>query len=276
MKVFNNIYRIVNSALFGFKYLKNPLVIFEIPFKKEIQIELKNGEKIKIKRHNFVHIIEIFQKGWSYEGNTFNKNYKIQVSDFLILLENFDKMYGSFELKDKNILDIGAYCGDTALYFIFDKKAKKVFLYEPIQQNFNFIKNNTIINKCEKKMISYNVGVSNNNEIVIINSDCPIGSTAFGLPGNKYSAKIKVESWDTILERHKKDNIYLAKVDCEGGEKYLVDANKELIKKIPNWVMETHSSEIEKNMIQLFESLGYKKELRDKVNNEVKVWSFYL
>jgi len=98
------------------------------------------------------------------------------------------------------------------------------------------------------------------------------------MPGNKYSIKIPVESWDTILERHKKDNIYLAKVDCEGGERYLIEANKELIKTISNWVIETHSAEIEKNIIGLFESLGYKKELKEEVNKKerVNMWYFYL
>jgi FkbM family methyltransferase len=183
----------------------------------------------------------------------------------LVLKENFDDSYNIPELENKNILDIGGLNGESSIYFINEKKAKKVFVYEPIEKNYEYLLEN-LKNNSIKNVFPYNIGVSNKNGNEIINSEYPPGSWGFGLPGNKYSINIKVESWDTILEKHKKDNIYLAKVDCEGGERYLVEANKELIKTIPNWVIETHSLEIEKNIIELFEKLGYKK-INTKVRN---------
>ena len=205
-----------------------------------------------------------------------NSAYKLKLLNPLILLEDFNKMY-YFDLNNKNVLDVGGLYGETAFYFLYDMGAKNVFVYEPIRENFDLIKINIIKNKVEKRIFPYEKGVSNYVGIQVINTIAPPGDCGFGLSGDKYSIKIPVDSWDTILERHKKDNIYLAKVDCEGGEKYLIEANKELIKTIPNWVIETHSAEIEKNIIGLFESLGYKKELRAKINkkNGVSVWGFF-
>lgn len=253
---FRKIFRILKASVNSFKYLKNPLVIFEIPFNKNIKIIHKNGDVFEIKRNFFPSYLEIFET-FKYDGYWYKNNFKLKITEPLILKENFDDSYNIPGLEGKNILDIGGLNGESSIYFINEKKTKKVFVYEPIEKNYEYLLEN-LKNNSIKNVFPYNIGVSNKNGNEIINSEYPPGSWGFGLPGNKYSIKIKVESWDTILEKHKKDNIYLAKVDCEGGERYLVEANKELIKTIPNWVIETHSLEIEKNIIELFEKLGYK------------------
>jgi len=277
--VIKKILRIIISVIFSFKYFNNPLVFVSIPFKKNIEIILKNKEKISIKRNHFPLYVELFQKGFYYEkGYYIKNNIKYKMSDQFILLEDFDKNYGIQNLQNKNVLDIGGLNGETALFFVTEKKVKTIFVYEPVKENFELVLKNIKINNFEKNILPYQKGVSNKNGFEIIQSDGKPGTGGFGMPGNKYSIKIPVESWDTILERHNKDNIYLAKVDCEGGERYLVEANKELIKTISNWVIETHSAEIEKNIIGLFESLGYKKELKEEVNKKerVNMWYFYL
>lgn len=270
----NKAYKIINSAFFSHKYIRNPFVIFEIPLKKEIELVLKNNEKIKIKRRQFPLYISIFQNNWRYENGIFNnEKYKLKVIEPRILLEDFKAIYGN-NLKDKNIIDIGGYCGETAIYFSKEEKAKKVFVYEPVKENFEIINENIRLNDC-KNIITYNMGVSNKNGYLLIKSENPPGSPSFGSPGEKYSIKIPVESWNTILEKHVKDKIFMIKVDCEGGEKYLLETNKELIKTIPNWVIETHSSNIETDVIKLFESLGYKSKIKERSNKELSIWSFY-
>ncbi len=209
----------------------------------------------------------------------YNGKYKVKLILHGILLEDFKKVYGNLygeNISNKNVLDIGGYCGETALYFKFDENAKNVYVYEPVKEHFSKIQDNIKINALEGKVFAYNIGVSEIDGTKIIKTSGEHGTGRFGLPGNKYSVKINTETWNTILERHKKDNIYLAKVDCEGGEKYLLETDKELIKKIPHWVMETHSQEIEKNMLELFEELKYKKELRQISDSETKVWYFHL
>ena len=73
--------------------------------------------------------------------------------------------------------------------------------------------------------------------------------------------------------------MYLAKIDCEGAEKYLTEADPDLIKAIPNWVMEIHSAEIENTLIDLFTKLGFQKELKETVidikDARVTIWHFY-
>jgi len=178
------------------------------------------------------------------------------------------------DLNGKNVLDIGGLYGETSVFFAKGGNANRVFVYEPIRQNYELIIENIKLNNCNNKVIPYNTGLSNKDGVEILESSVAPGTVGFGLPGTQYSAKIKVESWNTVLKRHAKDNIFLAKVDCEGGEKYLMDADAKLISQIPNWVIETHSNEIENNIIKLFEGEGYKKELRGKVAKDVNVWAF--
>jgi|GEM_PF-6354794 len=58
--------RIINATIFSFKYLKNPFVFLEIPFKKEIKIITMNNEEILIERKNFPKYIEVFQNKCGY------------------------------------------------------------------------------------------------------------------------------------------------------------------------------------------------------------------
>lgn len=274
-KIGKTAFRIMNAAVNSFKYLRNPSVMFEIPFKKEITIITKSGENITINRRKFPAYIEVFQNGWSYEDGTFKKgDLKFKVPDAGILLEDFKSMYMYVDLKDKNVLDIGGLYGESSVFFVKVGKANHVFVYEPIKENQKLVKENIALNNCQKNIIPYEIGVSNKSGTAVIESSAAPGSGGFGLPGNLYKVEIKVESWDTVMRKHAKDNIFLAKVDCEGGEKYLLNADPALIKQIPNWVIETHSTKIERNIIELFEKLGYKKILKESITEEVRVWAF--
>ncbi|MEM5830515.1 MAG: hypothetical protein QXL82_03335, partial [Candidatus Aenigmatarchaeota archaeon] len=61
--------------------------------------------------------------------------------------------------------------------------------------------------------------------------------------------RVKCVSWENVLKNAIKEKVDIAKVDCEGCEKFLVDVNDELIKQIPEWIIECHSYEIAREII---------------------------
>jgi len=274
----NRLFRIFKSIVLGIKYLKNPWIFFKILISDIVILIPKRGEPLTIRSRLFIHYMDILNNGWFYKDGTFqNGKYKFKVKEPRILEEDIIKMYEVDDLKDKNILDIGGLYGETAIMLLKEFNAGKVFVYEPVKENFNLIKENLLLNNCGESIKPYNLGVSNKSGFITLQTANEPGAPGFGMPGKEYTITFEVISWDSILNEHKDEGIYLAKVDCEGGEKYLVDADKDLIKKIPNWVIETHSHEIESNMKAFFRELGFNCELREVVDSElgVSVWYFW-
>lgn len=269
----------MRSIIKSFIYLKNPWIVFYIPFNKTITLLPKAGDEIIIGNRQFINYMDICSSGWVYKAGIYqNGMYKFKVLEPYVLLEDFIQMYQVDNLKGKNVLDIGGLYGETAIVMCKELGVNKVFIYEPIKENFDLIINNIELNSCINNIEPFNLGVSSDSGLITVHTEYAPGFASFGIPGEKYKTTIEVISWDSLLDKHKKDQIFLAKVDCEGAEKHLVEANRELIKTIPNWVMETHSLKIENDMIKLFTSLGYRCELREKINKKmhVNVWCFSL
>jgi len=222
--------------------------------------------------------MDILNNGWYYKDDTFqNGKYKLKVKEPRILEEDIIQMYAVDNLQNKTILDIGGLYGETAIMLLKEFNAGKVFVYEPVKENFDLIIENIALNNCVNKINAFNFGVSNINGSVTLKSANEPGAPGFGMPGNEYTTTFKVKSWNEILDKHKNEEIFLAKVDCEGGEKYLVEADRDLVKNIPNWVIETHSLEIENSIITLFKELGFNYKLREEVelHLDFNVWFFW-
>ncbi|MEM4773005.1 MAG: hypothetical protein QW648_03285, partial [Nanoarchaeales archaeon] len=64
--------------------------------------------------------------------------------------------------------------------------------------------------------------------------------------------KVKCISWKEVLEKAIKEKADIAKIDCEGCEKFLVFVDDDLIKQIPEWIIECHSLEISRLIFRKF------------------------
>lgn len=276
----------IENLFLCYKYLKNPTeVIVKFIQNKEVIAQTKIGFNFRVYKGsgNIAKYLKSLYEGWELKYDEKNKefickkdNIKLIQPDPGVLCEPiYDTYIGNYDLNNKIVLDVGGYRGETSIFFIKLGLAKKVIVYEPVSENIKYIKKNIILNKLEKNITLNEYGVNKKNGKMVINSSSQPGNSAFGLPGNKYKLEINVKSWDIILKNAIKNSVYLAKVDCEGGEEYLLNVvDKELIKKIPIWIIETHSKVIEKNILNLFYSLNYKKFLKEKLNSEVKIYEF--
>ncbi|MCM8808393.1 MAG: hypothetical protein NC926_10750, partial [Candidatus Omnitrophica bacterium] len=70
--------------------------------------------------------------------------------------------------------------------------------------------------------------------------------------------KVKCLSWEEVLKKAIKEKVDIAKVDCEGCEKFLVSVDDDLIKQISEWIIECHSLEISRLIFKKFIKNGFK------------------
>jgi predicted RNA methylase len=135
--------------------------------------------------------------------------------------EDYDLFWNHFSFKDKKVLDLGADYGSTASYFL-RKGAKQVIALEGNHDLASKLRGNFAD---DVRVIPIEKMLNNAMDIASLISN--------------YSPDI-------------------VKVDIEGAEYYLLECSDNALKKVNQWLIEAHSSELYKRISQKFLSLGFK------------------
>lgn len=150
--------------------------------------------------------------------------------------------------SNTTIIDIGAYIGDTAIYFSQFDKVKRVLAYEPQLYAYNKAKKNTINNN---KIILYNKAIGREKEDVIIKN-------GFSYAGSQIKTSKKGNTTDVIKLYNIINTIktpIAIKSDCEGGEYNIF--NKDLnLDKVYAIQMEYHEGA--QNLLSILHQKGFK------------------
>ncbi len=144
--------------------------------------------------------------------------------DPLIFSETFihDIHFIGFDLKDKVIVDVGAFVGDTALYYA--NFGAIVYAYEPHPINFYYLKKNIELNPHLKDRIKqFNEAVGKDEEIEVNVGENISGSFSIYSQVKGKTLRIKSISLGKILEENNLNNPYLLKADCKGCEYYIIE-----------------------------------------------------
>ncbi len=175
-----------------------------------------------------------------------------------ILCERNDLTYSKLRGCD-NVLDLGGYNGDTAL-FLSEFENKKIYVFEPEKKKFEFIKKNIALNQKGKVVFPYNYAAvaSELMEMEIFHgSSYDVASSAYSSEGK--SEIVKCMHISDILKLADFDGL---KCDIEGGEweiiEWLIENNRLLdFKKV---IFELHFSKRRENWDLGFKELiGYLK-----------------
>lgn len=76
-----------------------------------------------------------------------------------VLAEIFvDKQWSFLNVKNKVVIDVGAYIGDSAIYFV-RRGARKVICFEPHPLLYRYLIENIKLNKCEDKVVALNYAI---------------------------------------------------------------------------------------------------------------------
>ena len=202
------------------------------------------------------------------EGNLFNiqKGRELQfvgsLSILTILMELEEGIYES-RLKDKVVLDIGGFQGETAVYFA-RQGARKVIVYEPIPSNCKLILQNVGLNQINNvELHAAGVGDHDGVETVRYNKIDP----SFGYKNiGSEETTFKVKNIADVL---REANANVAKIDCEGAERHLINVSEEILRTINYYMIETHQKWIKDALITKFKQAGYKLIKEKKLSQDI-------
>jgi FkbM family methyltransferase len=149
-------------------------------------------------------------KGLYYRENTLDRS---------VINEGYKFPYKNFaeKVKDKVVIDIGAFIGDTAYVFL-NNGAKQVISFECCIENISMIKIQPFINDSRFTLIEKGVGGNNTSTTLYVN-DSATGQGAHSIKprkkGNFHTQPIEIISFSEIIKTYNPDCL---KIDCEGAE----------------------------------------------------------
>lgn len=179
--------------------------------------------------------------------------------DLILILYQVMNEYGQrLDYKGKTVLDIGAYCGESAV--LFSKwGAKKLIIYEPVMLHRDHIEHNIKLNGIDAEIHMEGIG----NKDGYVNVPYENLDSRFGLQGSK-SMQIRVRNITNVIQESRAE---IAKIDCQGAEKCLVGVDNSVLRLIHDYIIEYHSSEIKNLLLTKFESSGFSYIFRNTQRN---------
>jgi FkbM family methyltransferase len=182
--------------------------------------------------YNLIGLAKLLSRGWkiqhvddeylllSPEPGTVLKCRLNQGTDISLVAEIFVRqVYGS-DFNQKVVVDVGAYNGDSAVYFA-RKGARLVIGLEPDPRNLELARENIRLNRLEDRVKLLNVALSSRtgDARLGVNTETPnitkIAETTSIPDGGLEVETLTVEE---IMKRFKLHNIDLLKMNCEGCE----------------------------------------------------------
>jgi len=260
----------INYILFGkgkIKIKKNAVRLPRLPFKKRI---------------TFVSSEELGQKnGWHFIGIRNGLFLFENAEEGLVLAQPHHGALGENltwwipKHGKGTAIDIGGYFGETAV-LLAKRGFENVVVYEPVPENVQLIALNAQLNKMASRIRVVHAAVCNIDGTIEIESSSPPGSVSFGLHKGdaKYKLEVSAVSWNSVLNNAVKQDCTFIKVDCEGCEKYLLDIPDELVAKIPYWVIETHTKELEKEITSKMLRAGFMTDGQKRFTQDITLIRF--
>ncbi len=138
---------------------------------------------------------------------------------FGMLLEQFvEEQYKWLRVEGKQVLDVGANIGDSAIYFALNR-ALHVYALEPFPYTYRLARRNVELNGFEKQITVLNLGCGKEGAITI---DPELKSEpSSNLVRCEGGETVPIVSLKRIVERYGLNDA-VAKIDCEGGEYELI------------------------------------------------------
>ena len=184
------------------------------------------------------------------------------------IIETFVREIHSINPKinwnNKIVVDVGAECGDTPLYFA--SMGAKVFAFEPLKKHFKFFKKNLSLNPTlSEKIIPMNAAIGKDGQLkfFVSGDNEQFGSCGASFLYNNQNNDFKYEQVNgyqlkTARKKFGINHIDLLKMDCKGCEFYLTDEDLENIDRIKiEYSIHDKNHKID-NLLELLKNNGFK------------------
>ncbi|MDR0486257.1 MAG: FkbM family methyltransferase [Elusimicrobiota bacterium] len=163
---------------------------------------------------------------YTYKGFILrDKNYFDVIRDDF-LAENVLEGQAVSKIKNNNIIDAGAFIGDSALVFS-QYTDKKIYAFEPSANNYHLLLKTIELNSMSGKIIPINKGISGGSEKLFISDNT--SSSCLSKEYIEGAMQIETTALDSFVKENNLD-IGLIKTDVEGFEMNLLNGAQETIK----------------------------------------------
>lgn len=274
----------VHTFKSALKYSFTPLNCFKayLYHDKKFLIHFKWGFEGFLKWNKIRSSLILADRKWFLERDNkymeyiSNDGYKFRVPhiDKLGLLrEQVYEIYHAYDYRDKNVLDVGGFSGDSMITF-FRWGAKKVVVYEPVPENIELIKLNAELNDLLNRTVIMPYAVCGHSGYKVFSYDTFSGT--FGSRKGNKKIRLPCKSVEKVICDF--ENIDIAKFDCESCEEYIVKCECDLLRKIPSWIIEIHNYNIQRKLIPKFSECGFKYNKLANISKRLRVtlYKFWL
>jgi len=210
-----------------------------------------------------IYNIETLAKviGWRYDDSC-----KCWVKDGvrfrridLILLGIFglysEPEYSFINVGNRDVVDVGAYVGDTAIYFAL-RGAKRVITIEPHPEAFKEMIENIKLNNIEDIVIPVNAGLASRpGEICVENVDVNETIGTYHKLG-ECDTLVPAITLADVIERFAIDHRAVLKMDCEGCEFDVILNDYEHLRTFKELIFEYHLRASSEPLSRLLEVLA--------------------
>ena len=211
------------------------IFLFRVGLKKPgFVMQLRNGKSININNQEDYfsfwetgvvdRLIEIKEKNnlieFKFNGKVLRLYYdsQKQLSNTVSMVKDqfIEQQYSWLDVKNKNVIDIGANIGDSAIYFAL-KGAKRVYAFEPYIYSYKIATKNIKLNRLQQRITLLNEGCSEKDESIKIDSRYKnFGGT--DLKMFEKGKEIRITTLGEIIKRFNISYNSVLKIDCEGCE----------------------------------------------------------
>lgn len=173
-----------------------------------------------------------------------------------VLGETFGmEVYKRLDVKEKIIVDIGSYIGDSPIYFILNG-ARRVYALEPYPSSYILLLKNIKVNGLDEKIIAFNEGLSEKIKKIRIREDHRALATS-RLKDFHEGKPVKLTNLEEIVEKFNLENACL-KIDCEGCEYSILKAPDNILGAFQEMIIEYHYGYM--NLKERLRKAGFKVE----------------
>ena len=176
-----------------------------------------------------------------------------------------ENQFNRLSVDRKQVVDIGANCGDTAIQFAY-RGAREVYAYEPNLNSFKELEL-TLLNN-NYKINGYNMAVLGKAKTIGINPEAQSSRQNKIVEGNY---QIKSTTLNDIVKEHNITDGIL-KMDCEGYEYDIIaGASDKTLLAFTDVVIEYH--DYPKSLPERFRKLGFKVNVTKPDNRLGLMWA---
>lgn len=225
------------SLKFLHKKVKNwhEVMLLLAGHKSSITVRLRNGKSYHLRVMDNYVVSYYKNRELRFVYNTSEERIH---AILLTIGEFFDEPHSELDVKDRNVVDIGAYVGDTPIYFALNG-AKHVYGLEPYPYSYELARTNISANKLDKKITMINAGCGSAKGSIKIGSDYK-NRAGSDLKSSKSGKNVPIMPLDLLIKKYKIKNAAL-KIDCEGCEyDIILKAKKETLRKFSKMLIEYH------------------------------------